>query len=301
MKDVIIIGSGPAGLAAAVYACRAGLSVQIAEMLYPGGQMALTSEVDNYPGVPDTLGWDLAERMREHAHRLGAEFVQTQVQRIVKTGTGFEVTTDNGVLQVKSVIAAMGAQRKKLGIPGEEAFAGRGVSYCATCDGGFFRGKDVVVIGGGDAALEDAAYLSAVCRSVTLVHRRESFRADPVLVEQLKKCANVRVLAPYAPVEIIGGDRVTEVMLAQRDTGEQLRIPTDGVFVAVGNQPSTQLLQGLVTLDEAGYVPAGEDCRTECEGLFVAGDLRRKPLYQIVTAAADGAVAAKAAAEYLRG
>ena len=194
------------------------------------------------------------------------------------------------------MIAATGASRRKLGIPGEAELAGRGVSYCATCDGGFFRGRTAAVVGGGDAALEDALYLSEILREVTLIHRRDTFRADGILVRRIREKGNIRILTPYRPLEITGGMKVDGIRLAHTQTGEERRVDCDAVFVAVGNVPNTAYLAGLADLDEAGYVLAGEDCRTKTPGLYVAGDLRRKPLYQIVTAAADGAVAAKAAA-----
>lgn len=296
MEKLVILGAGPAGLTAAIYAARAGCDPLVVEMLFAGGQMVNTPEIENYPGYRSIDGPSLSEAMRAHAESVGVRFRTSEIRGLEKTPEGFRIETADGPIDAARVIAATGASRRKLGIPGEAEFAGRGVSYCATCDGGFFRGRTAAVVGGGDAALEDALYLSEILREVTLIHRRDTFRADGILVRRIREKGNIRILTPYRPLEITGGMKVDGIRLAHTQTGEERRVDCDAVFVAVGNVPNTAYLAGLADLDEAGYVLAGEDCRTKTPGLYVAGDLRRKPLYQIVTAAADGAVAAKAAA-----
>ncbi len=299
MLDTIIIGAGPAGMAAGIYAARAELSHLVLEGgLMSGGQIINTSEVDNYPGLKGIGGFDLAVRFREHCDQCGVQFRDGRVTEIKKNGAGFFVVLENGEgLEAKTVLLATGAKHRTLAVPGEEELAGCGVSYCATCDGAFFRGKEVAVVGGGDVAIEDAVFLARICRKVYLVHRREEFRAAKTLVNRLRACDNVEFILNATPVRIIGSGQV-EGLVLQTKEGER-KLTVSGVFVAVGMLPNTELLKGLASLDEAGYVIAGENCRTDLPGVFAAGDLRTKPLRQVVTAAADGAVAIREIEAYL--
>ncbi|MBQ9767800.1 MAG: thioredoxin-disulfide reductase [Lachnospiraceae bacterium] len=291
MLDTLIIGAGPAGMAAGIYAARAELSHLVLECgLMSGGQIINTSEVDNYPGLKGIGGFDLAMKFREHCDGCGVHFKDGKVVEVKKTADGFAVSLERGeTLETKTVLFATGAKHRKLGVPGEEEFAGSGVSYCATCDGAFFRGKEVAVVGGGDVAIEDAIFLARSCKKVYLVHRREEFRAAKTLVNRLRACENVEFVLNATPVRITGNGQV-EALVVNTKEGER-ELPVSGVFVAVGMLPNSELLKGLVSLDATGYVIAGEDCRTDVPGVFAAGDLRTKPLRQVVTAAADGAVA----------
>ena len=301
MYDLIIIGSGPAGLSAAVYGKRAGLDLLVLEKNpMSGGQVLNTYEVDNYLGMPGMDGFDMGTRFREHADRLGVEFQETTVLSLEDRGTAKLVRTSDGELEAKTVILATGAVHALLGVPGEERLSGKGVSYCATCDGAFFRGRTVAVVGGGDVALEDAIYLARACEKVYLIHRRDELRGAMVLQEELKSLPNVEILYSHVVEEILGEDAVEGVNLKDRKTGKASMLPVAGVFVAVGIRPETELVQGLAACDESGYVLAGEDCATDVPGLFVAGDVRRKPIRQIVTAVADGANAAVSAGAYCR-
>lgn len=340
--DLIIVGSGPAGLSAAVYGRRAGLRLLVIEK-YPmsGGQVLNTYEVDNYLGLPGMNGFDMGMRFREHADRLNAEFLNAEVTGLEKeapdeegrelyaaecdgaqtesvSGAGAEsggadsvpdaasphpqgvwiVHTDQGDFSADALILATGADHARLGVPGEEEFAGKGVSYCATCDGAFFRGKRCAVIGGGDVALEDAVFLARFCEKVYCIHRRDTFRGARILQEQLFALKNVEILYSHVAVAIEGGEMVERLRLQDVKTQTEKELPVDGVFIAVGIHPNTELCGEIVERDEGGYIPAGEDCAVD-GGLFVAGDIRRKPLRQIVTAVADGANAAMSAAAWL--
>lgn len=301
MYDLIIIGSGPAGLSAAVYGKRAGLNLLVIEKNpMSGGQVLNTYEVDNYLGMPGINGFDMGMQFRRHADRLGVEFREAQVLSIEDKGNYKLVNTDDGCLEAVSVILASGAVHAHLGVPGEEELAGRGVSYCATCDGAFFRGKTAAVVGGGDVALEDAAYLARTCEKVYLIHRRDEFRGAAVLQEELKTFSNVEVLFSHVVEEIQGTEEVEGIRIRDRKTDESRILPVAGVFIAVGIRPGTELVKELTACDEGGYVLAGEDCATQMPGLFAAGDVRRKPIRQIVTAVADGANAAVSAGNYCR-
>ena len=295
MYDVIILGSGPAGLSAAVYASRAGLSFAIIEKDYMGtGQIAYTEQVDNYLGYYGIDGFSLGEKFREHAESLGTEFIEGEVTELSRTDSGWKVAlSDGNNFEAKTVIYALGASPKKLGIAGEEEFAGRGVSYCALCDGAFFEGKTVTVIGGGDTALSDALYLSKTAEKVYVVHRRNEFRANVSLVKKAEEAANIEFVLEAVPTEIIGAESVTGIKYTRNGTEKTLG--TDGVFAAVGSLPNTSLLKGTADLDEIGYVMADESCITSAEGLFAAGDVRTKAVRQVITAAADGANAAVSA------
>lgn len=297
--DLIIIGSGPAGLSAAIYGVRAGLNVLVLEKnAMSGGQILNTYEVDNYPGLPGISGFDMGMQFRAHADRLGVCFQSAKVQSVSDNGETKIIHTRKADYEAVAVIVATGAEHALLGVPGEDAFSGRGVSYCATCDGAFYKGKTVAVVGGGDVALEDAVYLAKTCEKVYLIHRRDELRGAVSLQKRLKELQNVEILYSHSVVEICGQEEVNAVAVENRKTGEKKEIPLQGVFIAVGIRPDTTLLKDLTALDENGYVPAGENGVTDRPGIFVAGDIRKKPLRQVVTAVADGANAAVSAAEY---
>ena len=301
MYDLIIIGSGPAGLSAAIYGKRAGLNLLVLEKNpMSGGQVLNTYEVDNYLGLPGMDGFDMGTKFREHADKLDVEFREAAALSLEDRGGHKLVRTDQGELEARTVILATGAVHALLGVPGEERLSGKGVSYCATCDGAFFRGRTVAVVGGGDVALEDAIYLARSCEKVYLVHRRDELRGAMVLQQDLKALPNVEILYSHVVEEIMGEEAVEAVTLKDRKTEKSFRLPVAGVFVAVGIRPQTELVQGLAACDESGYVLAGEDCATDVRGLFAAGDVRRKPLRQIVTAVADGANAAVSAGTFCR-
>lgn len=290
--DLLIIGSGPAGMTAGIYAARAELDFAVIEQSsVSGGQILSTYEVDNYPGLPSMSGGELANKLREHCDSLRVPFVTAIADRIEHTEDGlFNVTLDDGrVLTSKNVIAATGASHRELGIPGEEDLAGMGVSYCATCDGAFFKGADVAVIGGGDVAVEDAIYLSRICNKVYLLHRRNEFRATAALVSEAHSIPNIEFITPAIPLRITGEDMVERLEINRVDTGEVTALNISGVFVAVGISPASELFSALCDCDSDGYILAGEDCKTSLPGLFAAGDIRKKPLRQIITACADGA------------
>lgn len=295
--DILIIGSGPAGLSAAVYAKRANLSVLVAEKEYRGtGQIAESSQVDNYLGLPKINGYDLGEAFLKHAQELGTEFYEGTADSFAKEDTGWSVRfTDGQTILAKAVIYCAGAAHRRLGVEGEEEYAGKGVSYCAVCDGAFYRGKEAAVIGGGDTALGDALYLSDLCEKVYLIHRREQFRGSAATVQQLREKENVEILTSAVPEKIVGEQTVTALELKDGRS-----IPVHGTFVAVGMQPQTEQLKGVVELDAAGYVIADETGVTSAPGFFAAGDVRTKALRQVVTAVSDGANAAVSAAEYIQ-
>ncbi|MBQ8596600.1 MAG: FAD-dependent oxidoreductase [Lachnospiraceae bacterium] len=343
MYDVIIVGSGPAGLAASIYAKRAGLkAVTIEKNFMSGGQVLNTYEVDNYPGLPGINGFDMGMKFREHADKLECEFQTAEVLEIRKNvaedaglragegeaaqenpgkaapeaelkaaavesgiaGTdsstnGFIVVTDQGELETKTVLAAMGASHAKLGIPGEEELSGMGVSYCATCDGAFFKGKVTAVIGGGDVAVEDAIFLARGCSKVYLIHRRDELRAASVLQKEVMSLPNVEILWDTVAEKIEGEDQVEALQIKNVKTGKTDTLPLDGVFVAVGIIPASEVFQNVAECDEKGYLIAGEDGATKTPGIFAAGDVRTKKLRQIVTAVADGANAITTIQDYL--
>lgn len=296
--DLIIIGSGPAGLAAAVYAQRARLNTLILEKaMVSGGQVLTTYEVDNYPGLPGIGGYDLGLKLREHADRLGAPFKEDEVISI-EDGPVKRVICANGIYEARAVILATGAVHRKLGIPGEEELGGAGVSYCATCDGAFFRNKVTAVIGGGDVAVEDAIFLARMCSKVYLIHRREELRAAKSLQESLFAQKNVEILWNTVADAIEGEGSVERLKITNVKTGEKSELALQGVFIAVGISPESSAFDGLVDMDH-GYIKAGEDGVTSAPGIFAAGDVRTKPLRQIITAAADGANAVTSAERYL--
>jgi thioredoxin reductase (NADPH) len=299
--DIIIIGGGPAGYTAALYGARAGRSVLLLEKLAPGGQMGTTDLIDNYPGFPQGVkGFQLAMDMKAGAERFGAQTKLEAVTALELAGDVKTVHTKKDGYEARAVILATGAQPRELGLPQERALRGRGVSYCATCDGMFYRGKDVAIIGGGNTAVADALYLSKLCGRVYLIHRRDKLRAPDSQRVLLEQAGNVEFLWNSRAEELLYAERLTGLKTVRVDTGESRTLDCAGVFVAVGQVPETSLLAGQVELDEAGYVVAGENCQTNLPGVFAAGDLRQKPLRQIITAAADGAVAAQMAEEFLQ-
>ena len=300
MYDLVIIGSGPAGMAAAIYAARAELSFVVLEKGVSGGQVLNTSDVDNYPGLPGISGFDLAEKLEEHAKHCGAEIRMAEVTEFEKIEGGFRISIDSDdPVETRTILIATGAQPRKLGCPGEEEFAGMGVSYCATCDGAFFKNREVVVVGGGNTAVEDAIYLARGCKKVTIVHRRDAFRASKTLVTALRKTPNIEIAFDSVVDEICGEDAVTGVTLRNVKTGVIRNVPADGVFIAVGTNPVNLGWQDSIPCDASGYFLAGENCATQVPGIYAAGDVRTKDLRQIVTAAADGANAVYHIDQYL--
>lgn len=300
MYDLIIIGSGPAGLGAAVYGRRAGLSTLVIEKNpMSGGQVLNTYEVDNYLGLPGMNGFDMGMKFREHAEKMEAKFMEADVSGIEDNGDYKTVFTSEGELQGRSVIIASGATHSHLGVPGEEELSGMGVSYCATCDGAFFRGKDVAVVGGGDVAVEDAIFLARICRKVYLIHRRDSLRAARSLQKAMMAMENVEICWDSVVESINGEDGVTDISVRSKKTGELGKLEVQGVFIAVGIRPNSEPFVGNIAADERGYLIAGEDCATSMPGVFAAGDIRTKKLRQIVTAVADGANAVEGAQEFL--
>ena len=298
--DLLIIGSGPAGMAAAIYAQRAGLKAAVLEKTgISGGQVLTTYEVDNYPGLPEISGFDLSEKFKEHALHLGTEIQTAEVKKVIDQGTTKVLETDQGCLEARTVLIATGAHHAKLHIPGEEELAGMGVSYCATCDGAFFRNRTAVVVGGGDVAVEDAIFLARFCKKVYLVHRRDSLRAAKLLQEHMLSLSNVEVIWNAEVTEIAGEEQVEQVTLFYNKENREEVLPVDGVFIAVGTIPDTAFVKGLAGQDEKGYLIAGEDCRTSVKGIYAAGDVRTKALRQILTAAADGANAVTSVQEDL--
>ena len=301
MLDTLIIGSGPAGLSAAIYAKRAGLSLAVVEKnAVSGGQILNTWEVDNYPGLPGINGFDLGMKFREHADKLAIDFIEGEAVSLTPGSDTHRVKLDNGEeYEAKTVIIATGAVHAALGVPGEDTFMGKGVSYCATCDGGFFNGKETAVIGGGDVAVEDAIYLSRICSKVALIHRRDELRASNILKEELLNTPNITVYWNSIVKEIRGEAAVSSLLLENVVTKETSELSTAAAFIAVGIRPDTAIVRDIVKCDEGGYVIAGEDCETSVPGIYVAGDARKKRLRQVVTAAADGANAATAAADHI--
>ncbi|MDO5785489.1 MAG: FAD-dependent oxidoreductase [Eubacteriales bacterium] len=301
MLDLMIIGAGPAGLSAAVYAQRAALDACVLEQYTAGGQIAEAVDVENYPGIPSITGAALAQRMEQHAKVLGSTLQTAEVVSLIRRASCWDAICANGqTVSARAVIAATGTMRRKLHVPGEDTYTGRGVSYCATCDGFFFKGKTVAVVGGGDTAVDDAIFLSEVAERIYLVHRRDSLRASPRRQEKLRQKTNVTILWDCVVTEICGDkDHMTALHVKQKN-GTCPKLLTDGVFIAVGAQPKAEYLPAELLRDAAGYVPAAEDGRTNLPGLFVSGDLRAKTQRQAITAAADGACAVASVEQYLR-
>ena len=298
MYDIIIIGAGTAGLSAAIYGLRAGKKVLVLEQLSYGGQIVNTPEIENYPGIKNISGFDFATGLYEQATALGAEVRYEQVTGIAD-GAEKQVTTTEGTYSCKAIIIATGAKNRPLGLEREEELIGGGVSYCATCDGAFYKNRPVAVNGGGNTALEDALFLSNSCSKVYLIHRRDSFRGEAKQVEQLRAKENVEFVLNATVTALLGEDQVEGVEVTDKITGEKRTLQVDGLFIAIGQMPENAVFAPLIKLDEAGYVVAGEDCRTNVEGIYAAGDCRTKTVRQLTTAAADGAVAALAACAYI--
>ncbi len=300
--DTAVIGGGPGGYTAALYAARANLSVVVLEKLAPGGQMGTTDQIDNYPGFPQGVnGFELAMNMKQAAERFGVQTRLTEVLGVELDGPVKRLRTKEGTYQARTVVLASGARPRELGLPGEQELRGKGVSYCATCDGMFYRGKTVAVVGGGNTAVSDVLYLSRLCEKVYLIHRRDTLRASKVYLDPLQKTENVEFIWNSQVEEILRDQTVSGVKVRDKLTGAVREIACSGLFIAVGYLPETGLYQGQIDLEDAGYVQADETTRTNLPGVFAVGDLRRKPLRQIVTAAADGAVAAHFIEEYLGG
>ena len=300
--DMIVVGGGPGGYTAALYGAIAGLRVAVLEKLSAGGQMALTHTIDNYPGFPEGVdGFELGQRMQQQAERFGAKTVYATVTKLELLSEPKCVETSEGIFEAKTVVLATGAGPKELGLPKEKELVGRGVAYCAACDGMFYRGKTVVVVGGGNSAAADALLLSRVAKKVILVHRRDTLRATKIYHEPLMKAENVEFHWNSVVEEFLHGNKVTGVRLRNTLSGEESVVETDGVFISIGRKPATELLAGQLELDESGYVIAGEDTQTSIPGVYAVGDMRTKKLRQIVTAVADGAIAVHMAEEYLAG
>lgn len=298
--DTIIIGGGPAGYTAALYAVRSGLSTLVLEKFSPGGQMTQTAQIDNYPGFHEGIdGFTLGYQMQAGAHRFGAETEQTEVLSVDLTASPKRITTDAGDFFGKTVIIATGADHKHLGIAGESELIGRGVGYCAACDGMLYRGKTVAVVGGGNTAAADALFLSRICAKVYLIHRRDSLRASRIYHEPLENTGNIQILWNATVETLHSEQKLTGVTLRQVKTGETVELPLDGLFVSIGQAPNTGLFENQLALDKNGYIISGESTETNIPGVFAAGDVRTKALRQIITAASDGAVAAHMAEAYL--
>ena len=301
MYDCLIIGAGPAGLSAAIYAARAGLEVLVLEGSFPGGQAASTESLENYPGFPEGIGGvEFGQRLRDQALRFGAKIMMRQALEVSLAGAVKTVATKKETLEARTVVLAMGAKPRPLGVPGEQELQGMGVSYCATCDGALYRGKDVAVVGGGDTACEDALFLSGLARKVTLIHRRDSLRASSVLQEKLRNEPKVSILWNTEVEQVKGEGRLSGLGLVDNAARSAHELAVDGVFVAVGSLPQTGLVAGQLALDAGGLIPVDGRMATEIPGVFAAGDLRVGSIRQVVTAAADGALAATSAWEYLR-
>lgn len=300
LYDCLIIGGGPAGLSAAIYASRGKLNTVVFERSKIGGQAAITDDIENYPGsVEEATGPKIVKRMREQAESFGTCFVMEEVKKVELSEKIKKVITTKGCYEGKTVIIATGAEHMKLNVPGEEEFIGKGVSYCATCDADFFTDLDVVVVGGGDSAVQEALYLTKFAKNVTIIHRRDKLRANKCLQDKAFKNPKIKFLWDSI-VERIEGDGIVEKIIVRNvKTGELKEVKTDGVFIFIGMKPSTEIFKGLIEMDERGYILTDENMRTNIEGVFAAGDCRAKLLRQIVTAAADGAIAAVAAERYI--
>lgn len=298
MKDIIIIGAGPGGLTAAMYAGRAELNVLLIEKNFQGGQMINTGEIENYPGILETTGLDLSNAMYEHAKHFGAEFAFEEVVEIKVEGPVKKVITTSNTYEAKTIILAMGAKARQLGLSNERELWGKGVSYCAICDGGFYRDKVVAVVGGGDTAVEDALYLSRLAKKVYLIYRRDTLRANKSLQRRLFE-SNVEIIWNSNVTELHAENALTGIDIINSLTEEKTHIEISGLFIAVGSDASTELVKDLVELNKQGYIISDENCATSVEGIFAVGDIRQKQLRQIITAAADGAISIYEAEKYI--
>ena len=301
MYDVIIIGGGPAGLTAAIYTSRAKLKTLILEKMIPGGQVTTTHLVENYPGFPEPInGFLLMSHFQKQAQNFGTEIITSkEVTSIKKEDKIFKIETSDNVYEAKAVLIATGAKYKTLGIPGEEKFKGRGVSYCATCDGAFFKDKEVAVIGGGNSALEEALFLTKFVKKVYLIHRRHQFRADKIYQDRVKENEKIEIILNYIPVSVNGKSEVESITIEERDTKERKEIKVEGVFFFIGLSPNSEFLEEFVKMDENGYIIVDENFETNVKGCFAAGDVIKKKVRQIATAVGDGATAAVNIREYL--
>jgi thioredoxin reductase (NADPH) len=301
MENVVIIGSGPAGLTAAIYAARAELKPVVISGMQPGGQITLTTMVENFPGFPDgIMGPDLMDNMRKQAERFGTRFIDEEVIEVDFKSKPFTIKTDSQEIKTKTVIIASGAVAKWLGVPGEKEFMGKGVSGCATCDGFFFRGKEVVVVGGGDTALEDALYLTKFANTVTIIHRRDQFRASKIMQERVFANSKIKIIWDSVVTEIKGDSKVTGVKIKNVKTGEEKELKTDGVFVAIGQSPATEIFKGQIEIDDQGFIVKKENTETSVKGVFVAGDVADRRYKQVIVAAGEGAKAAIDVEKYLQ-
>lgn len=296
MYDIIVVGAGPAGLTAAIYARRANKKVLVFEAKSYGGQIVNANLVENYPGFKSISGFDLATSMYDQAVNLGAEIKFEMVKKITKEK---EVITDSGTYSAKAIILATGAENRRLNLPEEVDYIGKGISYCATCDGNFYKGKDVAIVGGGNTALEDALYLANICNKVYLIHRRETFRGEDKYVEQINLSDNIELILNSNVVDINGEDRLDSIVVKNND-GTLRTLEVSGLFIAVGQQPKNELFADVIELDEKGYIKAHDEVYTTCEGIYVAGDTRSKELKQLTTAVADGSLAATIAIKEMK-
>ena len=299
LYDVAIIGAGPAGMTAAVYASRGNLKTVMIERGIPGGQMANTEEIENYPGFDHILGPDLSSKMFAHAKKFGAEYKYGNVQGIEDGGQVKIIDIGNEKVKAKTVIIASGAEYRKLGIPGEQPFSGKGVSYCAVCDGAFFKGKELIVVGGGDSAVEEGIYLTRFAKKVTIVHRRDTFRAQKIIQNRAFQNEKIAYVWDTEVQEILGDTKVTSVMVKNNQTNAKEKMTCDGVFVYIGMNPLTKPFASLGILNEEGYIMTNDRMETTVSGVFAAGDVRHKELRQVVTATGDGSIAAQMAQAYL--
>ncbi|MBR5219272.1 MAG: thioredoxin-disulfide reductase [Clostridia bacterium] len=298
--DVIIIGGGPAGYTAAIYCSRAGFRVLVIEKFSPGGQMTQTSQIENYPGFEGGVdGFELGFKMQQGAEKFGTKTLRSEVTGAELCGEIKKIATDDGEFFAKSVIIATGADHRHLGLPDEEKLIGKGVAYCAACDGMFYRGKTVAVVGGGNSAAADALLLSKICENVILVHRRDTLRAERAYHNPLMKAENVKFVLNSTVSEILSENTVTGIRVKNTVSGEEKEIPLNGVFISIGRVPNTSLFKGQIDIDEYGYIIADETTKTNIPGVFAVGDVRTKPVRQIVTAVGDGATAAHYAEEYI--
>ena len=298
--DMLIVGGGPGGYTAALYAARSGLDVAVIEKLSAGGQMALTQQIDNYPGFEEGIdGFSLAEKMQSGAERFGAKTIYAEVTGLNLTGDVKTLETSEGTLKSRTVVIATGATPREMGVENEKELTGRGVHYCATCDGMFYRGKTVLVIGGGNTAAADAMVLSRMAKKVILVHRRDSLRATKIYHDPLMKADNIEFRWDSTVSQLLYDDHITGVKLRNVKTGEETQVDCDGIFVSIGRKPASELVAGQLELDRGGYIVAGESTVTSVPGVYAIGDVRTKEVRQVVTAVADGAVAVHYAEEYL--
>lgn len=301
MYDIGIIGGGTAGLTAAIYGQRAGKQTIVFESANYGGQIVFSPNVENYPGIASISGAQYSMQLMEQAVSLGAETKREQATEVKRTENGYTVVTGEQEYRCRTLILATGVTHRHLGLEKEEKLTGAGISYCATCDGMFFRGRDVAVIGGGNTALQDAEFLSNYCNKVYLVHRREEFRGDAKNVDTLRRKENVEFVLNAVPRAILGETMVEGLVVADKESGKETQLDVSGIFVAIGHLPKNEMFVDLAELDAAGFIRAGEDCQTSCPGVFAAGDCRTKEIRQLVTAAADGAAAALAAVKWMQG